>query len=533
MRRTLVLGLDGATFRVLDPLMDAGELPNLAALQRQGVSGDLESTMPPVTGPAWLSLATGLTPGSTGVYDFIRRDPEADGYDFTYIDSSSYRGRAVWDYLGEGGVEVGVVDYPTLSPPYAVDGFMLAGGLGASETRSYPESLLDDLGDLPTVDSHLDIGAEKYADVTTFMDDIEANVDARATRLERLLDREPWQFCWAVLQEPDWVQHRMWRFFDESHPAAELDGDGHDRFVSFWRRIDDIVGRCRQRLDEDDTIVIQSDHGFGPMDDRSLRLNTWLQNQGYLAAKSGGNSRFWLQKRLWNLLSDVAATINLSEIAPRLFRWGKNELSGMAIELNSIDLTETTAFDPGHIQSMGGLYVNEAVVTDPDERARRLAEIRARLGDLAEKHELPLETYTPEELYGKRAPGSPDLLVRVDGVNVENGGWDRPVVDRAPDRLEHQSGSHRRDGIFIAAGPEIEPGEIEGARIWDVAPTLLHLFDQPVPESMDGDVLTGALAGDRTVTYRSTADDAATERDRTRREDDAMKEQLRDLGYFE
>ena len=73
MIKSLILGLDGATWDVIKPLAEEGKLPTLKKLMEEGVWGNLESTIPPVTGPAWVSFATGRNPGKTGVFDFLNR----------------------------------------------------------------------------------------------------------------------------------------------------------------------------------------------------------------------------------------------------------------------------------------------------------------------------------------------------------------------------------------------------------------------------------------------------------------------------
>ncbi|MFQ6053764.1 MAG: alkaline phosphatase family protein, partial [Candidatus Bathyarchaeia archaeon] len=73
-RRVLLLGLDGATFDIIEPMARSGRLPNLARLISEGSSGVLESTLPPVTLPAWVSMVTGKNPGKLGVFDLLSRD---------------------------------------------------------------------------------------------------------------------------------------------------------------------------------------------------------------------------------------------------------------------------------------------------------------------------------------------------------------------------------------------------------------------------------------------------------------------------
>ena len=71
--KLLIVGIDGATFDCLNPLMDEGVIPNIKEMCAQWTSGPLHTIFPPVTAPAWLALATGLNPGKTGVFDYINK----------------------------------------------------------------------------------------------------------------------------------------------------------------------------------------------------------------------------------------------------------------------------------------------------------------------------------------------------------------------------------------------------------------------------------------------------------------------------
>jgi predicted AlkP superfamily phosphohydrolase/phosphomutase len=104
--RLAVIGVDGGSWNVLKRLIDEGYMPNLKRLVKEGVHVPLRSTVPPVTGAAWLSLATGLSPGETGVLDFFKL---SDG-SLVAVSSRDYRGRAFWDLVGLEGYRVGVVD---------------------------------------------------------------------------------------------------------------------------------------------------------------------------------------------------------------------------------------------------------------------------------------------------------------------------------------------------------------------------------------------------------------------------------------
>ena len=146
-RRILVIGLDGATFDIIDPLIKEGVMPNLKKLTEHGTVGSLQSTIPPISGAAWVALATGMKPEKTGIFDFrYRRDNSFKLYGVT---SAAYYGRAVWDYLCQAGKRVGILNYPMLYPVYEVNGFMTA-GIGASLDGefAFPKHLKQELNKL-------------------------------------------------------------------------------------------------------------------------------------------------------------------------------------------------------------------------------------------------------------------------------------------------------------------------------------------------------------------------------------------------
>ena len=74
MTKLAIIGIDGATFDIIQPMIAEGELPNIARILNEGAFGDLESEKPPMTPPAWTSMFTGLNPGKHGVFHFIGRE---------------------------------------------------------------------------------------------------------------------------------------------------------------------------------------------------------------------------------------------------------------------------------------------------------------------------------------------------------------------------------------------------------------------------------------------------------------------------
>jgi len=146
MKRTIVIGLDGLEPRIVDSMLQAGQLPNLAALAGRGGFSRLATTAPAQTPVAWSTFATGVNPGGHGIFDFIRRDPKTYLPDFAlnrYEARSAFlppkavnlrRGTPVWERLSEAGMSSTIVRCPCTYPPAPLRGRMLS-GMGVPDLR--------------------------------------------------------------------------------------------------------------------------------------------------------------------------------------------------------------------------------------------------------------------------------------------------------------------------------------------------------------------------------------------------------------
>ena len=136
-KKLIIIGIDGGTWKVLRPLINAGKLPNLAQIINNGIHGDLQSTFPPSTIPAWLSMATGKNPGKLGVFDFMTKNEK----DFSgkVIHSSEFkRNNTYWDLLNRYGYRTYLINHPLLYPYYDIDGVMVGGmGLPAYANKTH------------------------------------------------------------------------------------------------------------------------------------------------------------------------------------------------------------------------------------------------------------------------------------------------------------------------------------------------------------------------------------------------------------
>jgi len=541
-RKVLIIGLDGATFDVINPLIEEGWMPNLRRLIENGASGALQSVIPPVTGPAWLSLATGLTPGRTGVYDFVRR--KGKDYRLRGLSSAEYAGRAVWDYLSQAGKRVAILNYPLLYPPYEVNGLLVGGiGCGGKSGYTFPRELEEELDEVAGghYERRVKYHNPEYDDTDLFLRDLNRVFDKHVRVTEYLLTQRDWDLFWAVFSETDWLQHRMWKDFDLSHPLHEEESCGGyiAEFKRFWSRMDEAIGHFQELARDETNVIILSDHGFGANDQR-FKLNAWLEREGYLVRKKAHRSaKSSLKGVLFTSLKLIARALNLHKFAHGIYKRGGAIITPMRGEgLFEIDFEESQAFDPGHSIPLGGLYLNDRLLQSAEHHERLSAEITERLRRYGESEGVEIRVYRPEDIYGTQTEGGPDLLIAVNDWRCAllKDQFDGDIFEYKPLSLRH-TGSHRLQGILIAAGPTIARTSVEGARLWDIAPTVLYSLGEPIPNGMEGRVLETLFTPEFRETYPIRKTNLGeVEADRERGLSDAeeadLEQRLRDLGYM-
>lgn len=546
-RKVLIIGLDGATFDVINPLIKEGWMPNLAKLIERGASGPMLSTIPPVSGPAWLSLATGMKPQKNAVYDFCNR--RGNSYRLQGMTSADYAGRAIWDYLNKAGKPVGILNYPMCMPAYEINGFMTA-GIGASPDAefTFPTSLKQELNEVVGGEYELSIPYHdtRYDDTELFLNDIHRILDRKLQAATYLVRKKQWDFFWVVISETDWLQHIMWRHLDKNHPLYEGEKSRIlcQRFKKIWSLIDDAIGEFYTIVGEETNIAVLSDHGFGP-NEEIFKLNVWLEREGYLIWRKRQNKALNLAKEVtctfWRA---IARRIKLHKLAPKLYSWGratKDKLSERVID--QIDLERSIAFDPGHTIPFGGIYINDVLIDDPHRKQELSQEITEKLRDWGTRNNVKVEIWQRDNSLGGEANTGPDLVIGIDNwrcVMLKDRS-DGKIFDRRPYSSRH-TGSHRMNGIFVAAGPDIQKRTLEQVHIYDVAPTVLYLFNQPVPSNIDGQVLKDIFAAEYLANHpvklqTEVRDDKRTDvisdaKEMADEEGDALQQRLKDLGYL-
>ena len=294
--KVVIIGLDAATWTLIRPWIAEGGMPNLAKLMKAGVSGPLQSVLPPITPPAWTSFMTGKNPGKHGVFHFV--ETERDGYAMNYANGGSRRSPTVWKLLNDAGFSVGTMNIPFTYPPEALDGFQIS-GLDTPTANSafvHPPALKRELVDHFGKINH-DVRFLGFMST----DQRRAQVLAEMEKIDRqwaaialyLLEHHPQDVMMFVFMSIDTVQHYFWQYMDRSHflhdPKAESRFGNAVRQV--YERLDAVTGQIIEKLPSDTTVLVVSDHGGGPVVDRTVFLNRYLHQLGLLHYCEGGTDR--------------------------------------------------------------------------------------------------------------------------------------------------------------------------------------------------------------------------------------------------
>ena len=505
-----MLGLDGATLDLVAPWVAAGELPVLGRLMAEGAWGPLRSTLPPATFPAWTSLVTGVNPGRHGVLDFVERVPGTSRVRF--VNGSQRRTPALWTRVSAAGGRVAALSVPATYPPEPVNGIMVSGfdspvTTGIDGSFVYPPAFHDEIrraiGRLPFADfQEMRTGPRWHERALAMLLD---GVERRTALAELLLRREPWEALMVVFGESDTVAHHFWRFHDRASPrwAASPHADAIRRV---YRALDVAIGRLVAAAG-DASVAVVSDHGSGGAGDRVIHVNRYLAEQGMLRFRAGGGTT---ARRLRDL-AVRAVPHRLQGAVLRRAPEMAGRLEGGA-RFGAVDWGGTTAFSD-ELDYHPAVWINamdrEPHGTVPLADYERVRDDVARaLEGWRDPDGRPVveRAWRREEIYrGPAVERAPDLLLElatVDGYSYSCLRSDGPGP--ALRRLAPQeygagkgaglNGSHRRDGLFVLAGPGVTPaGALPSADIVDVLPTLLPLAGLPIPLGLDGAPIPGVL----------------------------------------
>jgi anti-anti-sigma factor len=472
-----LVGIDGATWDLLDPMLERGLLPNLARLIDEGAHGTLMSEDPTISPALWATIATGMPRGVHGVDNFTVK--VAGAYDDDEVGPLDRRSAAVWEMVDAAGGRSAVVSWFGSYPAEEIAGVYVSKGLDPENPHAgqvHPDELIEVLPGNTIVQLPRE-SVENIARTEYLTERLVEDARTLAV-LNVLVERERYDFVAAYFSGVDVVQHVAWKHMDASYEPFPGEGPRIESLSgvipAYYRYVDHVIGRIVEMAPENTTLVLVSDHGAGPkMPEQAyhFRLDELLGMLGY-------------QRKL----KDDPGRID----GPRTTAFA---ISDLHRDYKSIWLNLEG------IEPEGTVALSRAGQT-ADEIGRRLDSLRT---DSGEPLFASVEVHAAEPGW---QPGDPALTVRFSEAALFARTFRDATgeFDMSPVRLRHDdvSGGHRGNGVLIAHGPAIRPGKLaEPATIYNVAPTVLYLLGLPQDAGMlehapaGGGVLEAALDPER------------------------------------
>jgi predicted AlkP superfamily phosphohydrolase/phosphomutase len=488
MTRVLSIGWDGADWRILDPLLEAGALPNLASLIERGGRTVLKSTLPTHSWTAWPSFLTGVDPADHGVFDILDGRGGEKQFPVTY---RSIKERTFLADLTAAGVETLMVNVPLTFPPPAIAGKLVAGGvLPKWRAFTHPESLA---GELEKAGCPWPINGMSWTTYHNrpqpFLEEVRQVTTARQKAMEHMLDTTDWRVACFVYFSTDRVQHCLAKYVSPDHPDyAELSRTSLGAEIrDVYRMLDDGLGRLLERANDDDLVLFMSDHGFQSCTG-AVHMDRLLERLSFLHF-SASNAIFGPMQ--WGWVRGVARKV-----------YDGLGLHGRVALPQAVDWSKTRAYTS--VRSTGeGVSINLAGrephgIVDPSDFERLRDEVAEKVGSFVDPRtgKRPVaRIWRREEIFkGQHADAAPDLLL--EAAPLYSLTHAKTVVEPA----DWLSGDHRIEGVLAAAGPTVDRDALGGPsggsfQLVDLAPSILAAVQAPASVRHSGTV-RAALVGE-------------------------------------
>jgi len=496
MSRVIVVGLDGATWDLLKPWADAGELPTVKKLMENGVWGTLESTIPPVTGPAWTSFSTGKNPGKHGIFDFVKIENNA----LRLCQSKDVKSEAIHEILSKRNLRSIVIGLPLSFPPSSDFNGVMVSDFLYPRKEIIPKSKTDYIDSYRAFPNLLLMGT-----AADLLDDMVDTAESQVRVAKELFVRERWDFYFFHFFATDGVAHHFWKDIRDNTTTGQ-------KAKEVFHIADEFLQWVLDEMDGDATLFLMSDHGFADCPFK-INLNNIFMEKGLIKTRIKGTSEdetyakhliktFGIHEK--RAVGPRMSLLRLSSY-PRVKLIPKRILQAIlggakAEHEAGIDFERSTVFVPTR-ESMS-VYVGASKRERRQEIVQDMVEVLRQLEH--DGRRVFKEVLVKDEVYsGPFIESAPDILVIADGFYIS------PALGDEVYGEFDEGAWHDLRGVFLAYGSSIKTSsqELTNLRIYDIAPTILHVLGLPVPAEMDGRVVEGIFentseSAKRGIVYR-------------------------------
>jgi len=442
--KVIVVGLDGATWDIILPLVKQHKMPNVARMMKQGSFGILKSLEPMESPIVWTSIATGKLPEKHGI------GTEA----FSYLqDSTSIKTNTVWDILEKNGKKIGLFDWLVTWPPRKINGFIIPGWT-AQDEETYPKDIFQNVP--------LEIAQHELGSLHGTFN----MLNQLSVKFFYLRERFNPDFYAIVFYGTDELQHVFWKYMQpqlfKDVPQEEIKKFG-SVIYRYYEDFDKFLGKLLKVIDKDTVILIVSDHGFGPNTENDKGPFYFFDMKRLLFA-------IGLQK-----FDKSSGNINVAESIVYAGRNMYKNQSRVFINTKAKDVSYLiTGHEYNKVKNQVIKLLEDIKIEGSNRSILRFKKMDERGGLI---FEILYQNFSEE---GYIRVADKDFLLK---DFIMKGGF---------------CGVHRAEGVVILFGKRrIRQGKkLQNASLLDITPTILYLFGLPVGKDMDGKVLTEAVRKD-------------------------------------
>jgi predicted AlkP superfamily phosphohydrolase/phosphomutase len=433
-KRVMVIGIDGTPFTFLQKHMDAGDFPVMKSLASQGTFAQMDSVQPCISSVAWSTYMTGKNAGKHGIYGFV--DRIANPFSIFIPNSRHMTSETMWEVLSQNGKKVVVLNVPVTYPPREVNGVLVGGFLATDIDKAvYPPSAAVNLREMGY---RIDVDAwQGRKDKEAFFKDLYYTLDKRLEVSRFFLNDIDWDFFQLHIMETDRINHFLWEQYETGDPEYA------DRFLDFYRKVDEVIGELIKHLRDTDQLVVLSDHGFCSVK-KEVYLNHSLEKHGFLKLTPDAKS-------VKDMLPETTA---YSLIPGRIF-------------LNLKGREEKGTVEPG---------------SQAEEILCQLEEWLPTITDDTYGDRIMKETVRAKDLYtGDRLPYAPDLMaIPYDGYDMKG--------NVKTDSLTYKGdlvGTHTFfDASLLVRGQTLK---VTRPNLTQLMPSILQVLGVDIPDDLDGE----------------------------------------------